>query len=75
MKITRVNVELSRKKTIDYQSTGNSVGLTADLEDGDDPVAVVRGLQREAAGLLLKMDNKKKDRAEPQAAEQDHQVS
>ena len=41
---------------MDFQSSGNSVGLSADLEEGDDAVAVVRELQRKAAGLLLKMD-------------------
>ena len=61
MKIKAVSVELNRKRTVDYQSCGNSIGLTADLEDGDDPVAVARELQRKAAGLLLKMEKKKTD--------------
>jgi hypothetical protein len=56
MKISSVSVVLSKKRTVNYQSTGNSIGLTADLDDGEDAHAAVRQLQREAAKLLLKMD-------------------
>ena len=66
MKITTVSVELNRKKTVDFQSWGNSVGLTADVDEGDDPVAVVRELQKTAAGLLIKMEGKK-DRTDTRA--------
>jgi hypothetical protein len=31
MKIRTVSVELNRKKTVDFQSWGNSVGLSADV--------------------------------------------
>ena len=44
MKVTTVSVELSRKRTVNYQSTGNAVGLAADLDDGEDTRAAVREL-------------------------------
>jgi hypothetical protein len=53
MKIKTIAIELNRKRTMNYQSIGNSVGLTADLEDGDDPRKAVRELQRQALNLLL----------------------
>ena len=37
MKITSVSVVMSRKRTVNYQSNGNSVGLAADLEEGRMP--------------------------------------
>jgi len=56
MKITSVSVELSRKRSSNFQSAYNLVGLTADLEEGEDACTVVKQLQREAAELLLRMD-------------------
>lgn len=60
MKIKTVTVELGRKRTVNYQSSHNSVGFTAAVGDDDDPAAVVRELQRKAAELLLKMETPKR---------------
>lgn len=54
MKVTSVSVQLSAKKTVNYQSVQNSVGLTADLDEDDRPDEVVRELQRQCHALLLK---------------------
>ena len=53
MKIKTIAIELNRKRTVNYQSIGNSVGLTADLEEGDDTHKATRELQRQALNLLL----------------------
>jgi hypothetical protein len=59
MKIKSVYVEMNKKISAQFQSFGNSVGLSADLEEGDDADAVVRELQRNAMGLLVKLEKKK----------------
>lgn len=59
MRITSVSVELNKKISAKYQSFGNSVGLSADIGEGDDADAVVRELQGKAMGLLVKLDDQR----------------
>lgn len=54
MKITTVSVQVGRKISQNYNSVQNSVGLTADLEEGEDHQSAVERLQRECLRLLLK---------------------
>lgn len=54
MKIKEIYVELSIKKSQDYQSCSNAVGLRGELEADDDPEKMVRQLQSQCYKLLLK---------------------
>ena len=54
MKVTSVTVQIGRKISQNYNSLSNSVGLSADLEDGEDHEQVVRHLQAECHRLLLR---------------------
>ena len=53
MKVTEVSVEVGRTASVNFQSARNSVGLTAALEEGDQPDAVIRALQQQAVDMLL----------------------
>lgn len=68
MKIKTVTVEISKKVSARFQSFGNSVALTADLEESEDADAVVRQLQKQAVGLLLTPEKT------PSARDSDHQT-
>jgi hypothetical protein len=59
MKIRSVYVEVNKKLSKQFQSFGNSVGLSADLEEGDAADAVIRDLQGKAMGLLVKLDDQR----------------
>ena len=54
MKITRVYVELGRKRSINYQSVSIQIGLGADLVDGEDADEIVERLQQQVRELLVK---------------------
>ena len=54
MRVVEVYVELSIKKSQDFQSCHNAVGLRAALESGDNPEAIVGQLQAQCHKLLLK---------------------
>lgn len=54
MKIKEVYVELGIKKSLNFQSCNNSVGLRGELEANDDPAQMVRQLQQQCHTLLLK---------------------
>jgi hypothetical protein len=53
MKVTEVSVEVGRTASVNFQSARNSIGLTAALEEGDQPDAVIRTLQKQAVDMLL----------------------
>ncbi len=54
MKIKEIYVELAIKKSQDYQSSSNAVGLRGELEVDDDPIKMVKKLQEQCFTLLLK---------------------
>jgi len=54
MKITTVSASMSRRIVKSYQSFENSVGLSADLESGDDPHRAVCELQKQCFAELVK---------------------
>jgi hypothetical protein len=54
MKINEVYVEMGIKKTQNFNSCNNAVGLRGELEADDDPVAIVKQLQEQAYKLLVK---------------------
>ena len=54
MRIKSISVNVSRKFTRNFSSVQNSVGLTADLEEGEDHRTAVEHLQRECLDLLLR---------------------
>jgi hypothetical protein len=53
MKVIEISVEVGRTASVNFQSARNSVGLTATLEEGEQPSAVIRALQKQAIDLLL----------------------
>jgi len=53
MEIKSVSVELSAKRTENYNSVYSMVGFCADLGEGDDPDEVVRQLQVKCKDLFL----------------------
>jgi len=57
MKITSVTVQIGRTVTNNYNSVRNDVGLTASLDEDDDPDEAVQELQRKCRDLLLKRSN------------------
>ena len=56
MTITTITAHVGRKVTHQFNSFDNSVSLTAELEPSDDPKQVVRQLQKQCFGLLIKKD-------------------
>ena len=56
MKPRMVKVEMSQKQTVGCQSFSISVGLTAEIEDGEDRTAVVREIQEMLARSLCRME-------------------
>jgi hypothetical protein len=64
MKIKEIYVELGVKKSKDFQSCTNTVGLRGELEADDDPIAIVIKLQQQCHKLLLKEMFPKAEHAE-----------
>jgi hypothetical protein len=54
MKIKEVYVEMGVKKSKDFNSCNNAVGLCGLIEPGDDPIIVVQTLQQQCYKLLVK---------------------
>jgi hypothetical protein len=54
MKIKEIYVELGIKKSQNFNSCTNAVGLRGELEAEDDPVEMVKKLQRQCYALVLK---------------------
>ena len=72
MKIKEIYVEVGLRKSQDYQSCSNSVGLRGELEADDDPNKMVRQLQQQAYGLLVKKFFSGKEPVPAQAAPIQH---
>ena len=53
MKVIEISVEVGRTASVNYQSARNSIGLTATLEEGEQPGSAIRTLQKQAIDLLL----------------------
>jgi hypothetical protein len=68
VKITTVTVHLGRKLSRNYNSFDNSVGLTGELAEGDDPDEAVTRLQKKCLRMLLKR-NPFEEAAKRKAAE------
>ena len=56
MKITSVSVHLGRKVTRNYNSFDNSVGICADLTDGENHREAILQLQKECLQQLFRED-------------------
>ena len=52
MKLTKISLLASKKIVVNYNSTSISIGLTAELESGDNPIAVYKDLDRQVKAMV-----------------------